>query len=39
MSLDGYTAGPGGDMSWLAEHFVGEDATASRLLRNVGACT
>lgn len=36
-SLDGYIAGPGGDMSWLAEHLGGENPTADRLLANVGA--
>lgn len=37
MSLDGYIAGPGGDMSWLTEHLAGENSTADRLLANVGA--
>ena len=40
MSLDGFIAGPGGDMSWLTEHFVGdggENATVARLLADVGA--
>ena len=37
MSLDGYIAGYGGDMSWLAEHFGDGDATASKLLANTGA--
>jgi dihydrofolate reductase len=36
-SLDGFIAGPGGDMSWLTEHLGGENATAERLLANVGA--
>ncbi|MBQ0906409.1 dihydrofolate reductase family protein [Micromonospora sp. U21] len=36
-SLDGYIAGPGGDMSWLTEHLVGENPTAEHLLANVGA--
>lgn len=36
-SLDGYIAGPGGDMSWLTEHLAGENPTAERLLANVGA--
>ena len=36
-SLDGYIAGSGGDMSWLAEHLGGENPTAERLLANVGA--
>jgi len=37
MSLDGYIAGYDGDMSWLAEHVGGADATANRLLENTGA--
>ena len=37
MSLDGYIAGYGGDMSWLAEHLVGDNSTASKLLANTGA--
>ncbi|WP_046469857.1 dihydrofolate reductase family protein [Allosalinactinospora lopnorensis] len=37
MSLDGYIAGPGGDMSWLTEHLAGENPTAERLLSNVGS--
>ena len=37
MSLDGYIAGYGGDMSWLAEHVGGADSTADRLLENTGA--
>ncbi|MEV0213390.1 dihydrofolate reductase family protein [Micromonospora sp. NPDC050695] len=36
-SLDGYIAGPGGDMSWLTEHLTGDNPTADRLLANVGA--
>ncbi|MBB5824415.1 dihydrofolate reductase family protein [Micromonospora carbonacea] len=36
-SLDGYIAGPGGDMSWLTEHLTGENPTAERLLAGVGA--
>ncbi|WP_431972790.1 dihydrofolate reductase family protein [Micromonospora haikouensis] len=36
-SLDGYIAGPGGDMSWLTEHLTGENPTADRLLAGVGA--
>ena len=36
-SLDGFIAGPGGDMSWLSE-FVGDpDPTAERLLAGTGA--
>lgn len=37
MSLDGYIAGPGGDMSWLAGHLGGPNPTADRLLAGVGA--
>jgi dihydrofolate reductase len=36
-SLDGFIAGPGGDMSWLTAHLGGENPTAERLLANVGA--
>ncbi len=36
-SLDGYIAGPNGDMSWLTEHLAGDNPTADRLLANVGA--
>lgn len=37
MSLDGFIAGPGGDMSWLTEHLQEENPTAERLLAGVGA--
>ena len=42
MSLDGYIAGYGGDMSWLADHLEDdhserENATASKLLAETGA--
>lgn len=37
MSLDGYIAGRGGDMSWLTEHLADADPTADRLLAEVGA--
>src|SRR5689334_16254619 len=37
MSLDGFIAGPGGDMSWLTVHVGGENAAADRLLANLGA--
>ncbi|WP_199431513.1 dihydrofolate reductase family protein [Qaidamihabitans albus] len=37
MSLDGYIAGPDGDMSWLSEHLVAENPTATRLLASTGA--
>ncbi|HEU4347886.1 MAG TPA: dihydrofolate reductase family protein [Actinoplanes sp.] len=36
MSLDGFIAGPGGDMSWLTEHLGGSDPTADRVLHEVG---
>ncbi|MEX5720181.1 dihydrofolate reductase family protein [Geodermatophilus maliterrae] len=36
-SLDGFIAGPGGDMSWLTEHLTGPDPTVERLLDRVGA--
>ena len=36
-SLDGYIAGPGGDMSWLTEHLADGNPTADRLLADVGA--
>ncbi|MEV4481388.1 dihydrofolate reductase family protein [Micromonospora coxensis] len=36
-SLDGFIAGPGGDMSWLTEHLTGDNPTAQRLLADVGA--
>jgi dihydrofolate reductase len=37
MSLDGFIAGPGGDMSWLTEHLGEPNPTAERLLAQVGA--
>jgi dihydrofolate reductase len=36
-SLDGFIAGPGGDMSWLSEHLGGENEAADRLLGRLGA--
>ena len=36
MSLDGYIAGPGGDMTWLARHF-GPDPDAEELASGAGA--
>lgn len=36
-SLDGFMAGPDGDMSWLTEHLGGENAAAERLLARTGA--
>lgn len=37
MSLDGFIAGPGGDMSWLTEHIGGSDPAAEELLAATGA--
>jgi dihydrofolate reductase len=36
MSLDGFIAGAGGDMSWLTE-FIGPDPTAERIVDRIGA--
>ncbi len=36
MSLDGFIAGHGGDMSWLTEH-LGPDPTVDELIANIGA--
>lgn len=36
MSLDGFIAGPGGDMSWLADH-LGPDPTMDALVGEIGA--
>ncbi|MGN9787509.1 dihydrofolate reductase family protein [Nonomuraea sp. ZG12] len=36
MSLDGFIAGPGGDMSWLADH-LGPDPLVDELIGQVGA--
>jgi dihydrofolate reductase len=36
-SLDGFIAGPGGDMSWLSEYLGEANATADRLLSQLGA--
>lgn len=36
-SLDGFIAGPDGDMSWLSEHLGGENEAADRLLARLGA--
>lgn len=36
MSLDGFIAGPGGDMSWLTEH-LGPNPEADRLIEEIGA--
>lgn len=37
MSLDGFIAGPGGDMAWLSEYVGEENEAADRLLSQVGA--
>lgn len=36
MSLDGFIAGPGGDMSWLSAH-LGPNPTADELIGRIGA--
>jgi dihydrofolate reductase len=36
MSLDGFIAGPGGDMSWLTEH-LGPNPTVDDLIGQIGA--
>ena len=36
MSLDGFIAGPGGDMSWMTP-FLGPNPTADRLVDEIGA--
>jgi dihydrofolate reductase len=36
MSLDGFIAGPGGDMSWLTEH-IGPNPTVDDLINDIGA--
>ncbi|MGY1794213.1 dihydrofolate reductase family protein [Geodermatophilus sp. SYSU D00525] len=36
-SLDGFIAGPGGDMSWLTPHLGDPNPTADRLVTRVGA--
>ena len=37
MSLDGFIAGAGGDMSWLARHHGGPNPIVEELIRNTGA--
>jgi dihydrofolate reductase len=37
MSLDGYIAGPGGDMSWLAEHLGDPGPEVEDLMASIGA--
>lgn len=36
MSLDGFIAGPGGDMSWLTEH-LGPNPTVDEVIGKIGA--
>lgn len=36
MSLDGFIAGPGGDMSWLTEHLVRSSPEIDALLADIG---
>ena len=37
MSLDGYIAGPRGDMSWLSEHLGAVDVDVEALMAEIGA--
>jgi dihydrofolate reductase len=37
MSLDGYIAGPGGDMSWLSEHLTEPSLEVDELMAGIGA--
>jgi dihydrofolate reductase len=37
MSLDGYIAGAGGDMSWLGEHLGSQDVDVDALMTEIGA--
>ncbi|MGW4942128.1 dihydrofolate reductase family protein [Actinoplanes sp. NPDC004185] len=37
MSLDGFIAGPGGDMSWLTEHLGGPNPVAADIVGKIGA--
>ncbi|MFD0901582.1 dihydrofolate reductase family protein [Actinomadura sediminis] len=37
MSLDGFIAAPGGDMSWLTEHLADPDPAAEGLVDRIGA--
>src|ERR1700712_4490238 len=36
MSLDGFIAGPGGDMSWLTEHLA-PNPTVTKVISQIGA--
>ena len=37
MSLDGFIAGPGGDMQWLAKHLAEPNPEAAALMEDIGA--
>jgi hypothetical protein len=37
MSLDGFIAGPGGDMQWLAKHLAESNPEAAALMEDIGA--
>ena len=37
MSLDGFIAGPGGDMQWLAKHLAEPNPEADALMEDIGA--
>lgn len=37
MSLDGFIAGPGGDMSWLTRHLGGPNPTVDEVIGRIGA--
>ncbi|HEV2635981.1 MAG TPA: dihydrofolate reductase family protein [Actinocrinis sp.] len=37
MSLDGFIAGPGGEMTWIMDYLGGPNAAAADLLANIGA--
>ncbi|WP_214412717.1 dihydrofolate reductase family protein [Sphaerisporangium fuscum] len=37
MSLDGFIAGPGGDMSWLTEHLGQPNAAVKQLIGEIGS--
>ena len=37
MSLDGFIAGPGGDMQWLAKHLAEPNPEAASLMNDIGA--
>jgi dihydrofolate reductase len=37
MSLDGFIAGPGGDMSWLSEYVGTDDVDVDALMADIGA--